>query len=278
MKARGLAMCFAVMLCALPLVAQNIPAGDDIWDSKGGGSTDATLSSADWFALCGVSVPDTAVLLKGFNIPGYGTGDTVITRLTGASLPSIGSSATVPIRLKELSFVSDGSHPCSPLTIRVTEDTSQVNGSMTITKTSSAGGTFVASVAVNAVVEAVNSSGTVVGSTFVSGVLSDVTPVPWSYTPPPGAPSTTNPWYPAVNPATQQPVLVCRRGNKILPARHCYQPAPKCKAVGVGGTGTTNATTDATGAVDDTATPVEDVVAVPVEACVYQAQPVDINN
>ena len=65
MRARGFALGLAVVLCALPLAAQNIPPGDDVWDSLGGGATDVTLSSADWYALCGANVPDTAVLLKG---------------------------------------------------------------------------------------------------------------------------------------------------------------------------------------------------------------------
>jgi hypothetical protein len=265
MKARGFALGLAVLLCALPLAAQDIPPGDDIWDSLGGGATDTTLSSADWFALCGASVPDTAVQLKGFNVPGYGTGDTAVTRLDYASLQNDGDTATVRIRLKELSFVNDGSHPCSPLSLRVREASSQVDGTMTITRTSSAGGTFVASVPVKAIIEAVNGSGGVVGSTMVSGVLNDASASPWSYTPPATSPTPGNPWFPGVNPSTQQPVRVCRRGNKILPARHCYQPAPKCKATGVGGVGTTAAADDDFTPVDDDAVPVDDPVA--VEAC-----------
>lgn len=228
MNARGFVLSLAVVLCALPLAAQDIPPGDDIWDSVGGGATDTTLTSADWFALCGANVPDTAVQLKGFNIPGYGTGDTVVSRLDNASLQADGDSATVRIRLKKLSFVNDGAHPCSPLSLRVREASSQVEGTMTITRDSSAGGTFVAGVPVKAIFEAVNSSGVVVGSIQVNGVLNDVSASPWSYTPPPNSPSPGNAWFPGVSPATQQPARVCRRGNKTLPARHCYQPAPKC--------------------------------------------------
>lgn len=242
MKARVFALCVAAALCALPLLAASppdIPAGDDVWDTPGGGGTNVVLSSADWFALCSITVPDTAVQFKGFNIPGQGTGDTLVTRQNIAVLPSIGSSATIPIKLKDLSFVSDGSHLCSPLTLRAREATGQATGSMTITRTSSGGGTFSASVPVTAIVEAVNGSGTVVGSTVVNGVLNDTSASPWSYSPPSGGAPQPAPWYPGVNPATGAKVRTCRIGNKTLPAQHCYQPPPKCGGTtGTGGGGT----------------------------------------
>ena len=117
----------AALLVALPGWGQDIPAGDDAWDSLGGGATEVTLSSADWKALCGASVPDTVVQLVGYNIPGLGTADTVVTRLDNAVFGT-GNTATVKIQLKQLSFVNDGSHPCSPLTIRVTQDSVQSTG------------------------------------------------------------------------------------------------------------------------------------------------------
>ncbi|HEX7183627.1 MAG TPA: hypothetical protein VF756_17460 [Thermoanaerobaculia bacterium] len=235
MRSRSFVLGAAALLCALPLLAQDIPAGDDVWDSLGGGATETVLTSADWAALCGATVPDTAVQLKGFNIAGYGTGDTVVSRLDNASFAN-GNTTRVRIRLKELSFVSDGSHPCSPLTIRVTEDSTQSIGTMTITRTSSAGGTFSASVPVNAIVESVDGNGNVHGSTYVSGSLDDESASPWSYSgPTTGEPTTqaaaTSPWHPGVDPVTKKPVRICRRGNKILPARHCYWPPPKCTAV-----------------------------------------------
>ena len=226
MKTRGLVLGFAALLCAFPLLAQSIPAGDDPWDSLGGGASDLTLSSADWAALCGARVPDTAVQLKGFNLPGQGTADVVVTREGDADL-AVGESVLVPVRLKDLSFVNDGAHPCSPLTIRITEASSQQSGTMTITRDSAGGGTFTAEVSVSAVVQAVNGAGTVVGSTAVNGVLGDESPSPWSYQPPMGS-SQLGAWYPGVDPTTRQPVRVCRRGNKILPARHCYQRPPRC--------------------------------------------------
>jgi len=220
------------VLCSLPMIAQDIPKGPDVWDSLGGGSTDVTLSGNDWKLLCGVTVGDTAVQLKGFNIAGLGTGDTQVDRLQDASLPSIGSSATVDIQLTALSLVNDGTHPCSPLTLRVKPDPSvtQGLGTMTITKTSAAGGTFSATVLVDALIEAVDSSGTVKGLTTVTGTLGDTSPSPWSYAAPTSA-AAASPWYPGVDPATKKPVRVCRIGKKILPARHCYQPRPKCKSI-----------------------------------------------
>lgn len=236
MRARVFAVALVAVLCSLPMLGQDvpdIPAGPDVWDSLGGGSTDVTLTAADWKLLCGVTVADTAVQLKGYNIQGLGTGDTQVDRLDDASLPSVGSSATVGIRLTALSLVNDGSHPCSPLTIRVrpNPDVEQGVGEMTIVKTSDLGGTFTAKVLVDALIEAVDSAGNVKGSTSVSGTLGDESASPWSFAPPTGGAAAAGPWYPGVNPTTKKPVRVCRIGNKIMPARHCYQPRPKCKSV-----------------------------------------------
>jgi hypothetical protein len=251
MKARTLLMgaLSVALLGALPGWAQDIPAGDDAWDSLGGGASEVTLSSADWKALCGAGVPDTVVQLVGYNIPGQGTADTVVTRLNNAVFGT-GNTATVRIQLKTLSFVNDGSHPCSPLTIRVTQDTTQSTGTMTITRTSSAGGTFTALVPVNAVIQAIDSAGSVRGTTYVSGTLGDDGTSPWTYgtsgataaqagirahkafsTGGGGTTATTAPWKPGIDPVTKQPARICRIGNKTLPARHCYQPPPPCPVV-----------------------------------------------
>ncbi len=237
MKARTffLVALSVVLLAALPGWSQDIPAGDDTWNSVGGGATYVTLTAADWKALCGAAVPDTALQLVGQNIPGLGTADTVVTRLDNASFGS-GSTASVRIQLKQLSMVSDGSHPCSPLTIRVTQDTTQSIGKMVITRTSAAGGTFTAQVPVAAVVQAVDGSGVVKGSTYLSGSLGDDSTSPWAYGTYTGtaamagarhkatAVGRTSPWTPGVDPATKQPVRICRYGTETLPAWHCYQP------------------------------------------------------
>lgn len=231
MKNRVFALSLVAVLVALPLLATSppdIPAGNDVWDTPAGGGTNTVLTSADWLALCGVSVGDTAVQFKGFNISGFGTGDAVVQRLSNASLPTVGSSATVNIQLFDLSLVNDGPHPCSPNTLRVRKFGTQAIGTMSITRTSTAGGSFSATVPVTAKVEAVNSSGTVIGSTIVNGSLIDPSGSPWSYAPPTAGAPQPGPWYPGVNPATGQPVRVCRYGNKTMPAQHCYWPAPKC--------------------------------------------------
>jgi hypothetical protein len=264
MKARAFVLGLAVAVCALPLLAQDIPAGDDVWDSVGGGATETTLSPEQWRKLCGASVAvDTSVLLKGFNIDGLGTGDTVVKRLEDAILPGVGSSATVDIQLQQLSMISEGSHPCSPKTLRVTQDGTQAIGEMTITKTSSAGGTFLAKVPVTAVIKTTDGSGEPV---YVDGVLGDDSASPWSYNPPTeaaayAAAAAAPPWHPSVDPVTKKPVKTCRRGNKILPARHCYQPRPPCKTV-VKGQPVDSAVAGAT------------VVPVLVEKCTVDATPV----
>lgn len=265
MRLRVFAVAMAAVFCSLPMLAQDIPPGPDVWDSLGGGSTDVTLSANDWKLLCGVTVGDTAVQLKGFNIAGLGTGDTQVDRLQNASLPAIGSSASVDIQLVALSLVNDGTHPCSPLTIRVKPEpgVTQALGKMIITKTSAAGGTFSATVFVDALVEAVDSSGVVKGSTTVGGSLGDASPSPWSYAPPTAA-AASSPWHPGVDPATLKPVRVCRIGNKTLPARHCYRPRPKCKVQPA--PVDTNAARDA------------DAVIIAIEPCSIEAEPAPTTN
>lgn len=264
MKARFFLIAFAALL-AVPATAQNIPAGPDVWDTLGAGSTTVTLSGADWANLCGASSGDFTVSLKGFNLAGYGTGDTVINRLDDADLTS-SSTATVDIQLAALSMVSDGSHPCSPATLRVTSTNAQRITQMTITRTSSEGGTFSASVAVDVAVKAVDSAGNPVGLTiFLKGNLNDTAASPWSYAPAINAVAATDPWHPGVDPITKKKVKVCRRGNKILPAWHCYQPRPKCKVV------IQPAPLDATKA---EITPIE-IEPIAIEPCFIEAQPVN---
>lgn len=231
MKARFSLLAMAALL-AVPAFAQDIPAGPDVWDTQGAGSTTVTLSGADWGALCGASSGNATVSLKGFNLPGQGTGDTIVNRLDYADLTS-SSTANVNIQLAALSMVSDGSHPCSPATLRVVASppSSQRIGGMTITRTSSAGGTFTAVVPIDADITAVDSAGNPVGRTVhIAGDLGDTSGSPWAY-PTTTAAAAPIAWNPGVDPVTKQKVKVCRRGNKILPAIHCYQPPPKCKVV-----------------------------------------------
>ena len=232
MRSRAAALGLAVLLCAVPLLAQDyfIAQGDDVWNTPGGGGTRTVLLASQWKSLCGVTVPDTSVTFKGYNIGGYGTGDTVITRLQDADVSGLNNPVTVAIRLKELSFVNSGSHPCSPLTLWVTESSSQEDGEMTITRTSSAGGTFSASVPVSVVIQAKNSSGLVVGSTRGNGSFDDSSSSPWSFAPPTGG-ASGNEWYPSVDPVTHAAQGTCRFGNETAPSTHCYEPPPTCGGI-----------------------------------------------
>ncbi|HET9229466.1 MAG TPA: hypothetical protein VFR31_22490 [Thermoanaerobaculia bacterium] len=266
MRSPSVKLVLVAILLAVPVAAQNIPAGDDIWDTVGGGATNTMLLSADWFALCGVTVPDTTVQFKGYNINGYGTGDTVITRTAVADFSS-SSTVTVPIQLKELSFVSVGTHPCSPATLWVHEEGTQQPGSMTITRTGPAGGTYSATVEVSGEIEAKNGS-TVIGSVPFDGTFNDPSSSPWSYTPPTGG-TSGKPWYPSVDPATGQPAGTCRFGTETAPSSHCYQYPPKCKSriaagstsIGVGG--------------DDSAEPAPAPAPLPAEPCAIAVDTTD---
>src|SRR4029077_15990686 len=96
---------------------------------------------------------------------------------------------------------------------------------MTITRTSSGGGTFVAVVPVKVAITAYNGS-TVGGSRVVSGTRGDTTtPTRWSSSPPSGGAIQTSPWYPAVDPSTGQAATGCRFARESAPARHCSQHA-----------------------------------------------------
>src|SRR5262249_5945690 len=161
----------------------------------------------------GVHPGDTSVSFKGQALAGMGNGDTIVTRIDAASLPSVGSSATVHIKLKSLSLVNDGTHPCSPYTLTAVPTGTHTVDNMTITRTSWNGGPFVGVGPVQALITAKTGS-TVVGTTVVSGSLGDTTTTtPWSYQPPVGGAIQPAPWYPAVDPNTQQPVTGCRAGK-----------------------------------------------------------------
>lgn len=229
MRVRSVALGLAVLLCAVPLLAQDnfIEDGDDVWNTPGGGGTRTVILSAQWNSLCGVTAPDTSVTFKGHNIPGQGTGDTVVTRLDDADVSQLNVPVSVDIQLKKLSFRSTSTHPCSPLTLWVSENGTQSVGSMTITRTSADGGTFSASVPVSVQIQAKNGSGGVVGSVRASGSFNDSSSSPWSFAPPSGG-SGGNQWYPSVNPVTHQPEGTCRFGNETAPSTHCYEPATTC--------------------------------------------------
>lgn len=226
-------LAFALCL-ANPGFAQNVPAGDDVWNTSGGGATYATIDTPQWVELCGESAPSQTINMTGKNIPGYGTGDTVITRLAAADF-SQGSTVTVPIRLKKIGFISQGTTPCSPNLIRMRENGTQNDTQMTITREDSLGGTFSAVVDVTAVYEVVDSAGNVApgtGSVPVNAEMREVGgPAPWSYRPPSGSLNPNAPWHPGVSKTTLQPVQIRRSCLDIILNEHAYVPAKTCKVI-----------------------------------------------
>ncbi len=228
-------LAFALTLGA-PAFAQNLPAGDDVWNTSGGGATYATIASAEWVQLCGVSAPSQTINMPGKNIPGYGTGDTIIARLQPAVFGSNGV-AVVDIQLKKIGFISQGTTPCSPNLIRMIEDDDATQNitKMTITREDSLGGTFTATVDVTAVYEVVDSAGNVVpgtGSVPVSADMVEVGgPSPWSYRPPAGALNPGAAWHPGVSKTTLQPVQIRRSCLSIILNEHAYKPATTCKVI-----------------------------------------------
>lgn len=226
---------FSTLLVAVPAAAQNIGPGDDIWNTSGGGATYTTINSSEWLILCGVNAPSQTIHMTGKNIPGLGTGDTVITRLGTADF-SGGSTASVPIQLKRINFVSQGATPCSPNTVRMRERVPQAQqpiSVMTVNREDALGGTFSAEIVVDAVYEVVNSSGQVIGGSVpVFATLTETSgPSPWSYQAPTGALHAGSPWHPGVSKTTLQPVQIRRSCIDIILNEHAYKPATKCPKV-----------------------------------------------
>lgn len=226
MRVRAAALGLAVLLCAVPLLAQDyfIEAGDDVWNTPGGGGTHMVILGSQFATLCGaVNAPDTSVTFKGYNIPGLGTGDTVVTREDDADVSVLDDPVEVSVLLKKLSFRSTSTHPCSPNTIWMSESGTQTPGTMTITRTSGNGGTFGGTVNVSVAMVAKNSSGQVVGGTAnARGSLND---------------SGSGTWAVGSGGAAWLPAGTCRFGNETAPSTHCYEPATTCPVViGVGST------------------------------------------
>lgn len=264
----------STLLLAVPATAQNIGGGDDIWNTSGNGATYTTINSSEWLLLCGVNAPSQTINMTGKNIPGLGTGDTVIARLGAADFSS-GSTATVPIQLKRINFVSQGATPCSPNTLRMRERVPQAQqpvSTMTIVREDSLGGTFSAEIKVDAVYEAVNSSGVVVGSPVaVYATLTETSgPSPWSYQPPSGALNPSAPWNPGVS-KTLQPVQIRRSCIDIILNEHAYKPATTCGRVPVPVDEEPIDVQPVDGDLGGEALGVTAVVAKPVEACSVSA-------
>lgn len=219
-------------LLALPATAQpqhtsslTFSAGPDIWNTASG--TQITLTEADFAALCGLTVGTTSqyIPLKGGELPGLNSGDTVVKRLDHAVFTSSGT-ATVRIRTTALALVSDGyvTTPCGPLAFKVGLDPSvtQREGTMTIVRQSNNGGVFHADVLIDGLIDAYDTAGGLVGSLPFSATLKNPNGgTPWSINPPVGSSVSQPDFYPGVNPVDRLPVPN-RRWHEEMIARHDY--------------------------------------------------------
>lgn len=175
-------------LVAMPLAAQIIPAGEDRWVTPATGQTKFSFPSGDVESLCGAPVSagwDHQVLLTGVPEPGWDW-DTSVARLTSVSFSATTTSVSVPIQVKRLEFRSLASQrtPCGLLDWHVKTFENQPITKMKITKTSSKGGVFYATISVRVVFEATDAqSGASVGKLFYTLDLPDNTGVPWSFDP-----------------------------------------------------------------------------------------------
>jgi hypothetical protein len=171
---------------SLPASAQTIPAGADRWVTPANGQTYFVFPPGDLESLCGR--PATGGLYQvyfvGDPLPGNDW-DTAVTRLDTATFNTAGVATTriqvTALRFKGLNPVSS---PCGVLTFKADLSGGQPVSSMTITKTSTKGGTFTANIPVNVVIRAFNQSGAPVGQLFYSRNLPNPsTGAPWSFGP-----------------------------------------------------------------------------------------------
>jgi len=192
----------AFALAAIPAAAQDIPAGEDFWRTPSDGTTSFFFPKGDVESLCG-ELPsddwDHRIGLGGIPVIDAFDWDTRIRRLDVAKLASA-TTAKVRIQVNALQFRSLEPHrtPCGTLDWVVKNAGVQPVTTMQITRTSVAGGTFKAVIAVNVVFSGYDSnSGAHVGDLFYTFNLNEPigsTGTPWSY----GGP---NVWRPGMTPA-----------------------------------------------------------------------------
>lgn len=122
-------------------------------------------------------------------IPGTNT-DTIVERLQGINPFPVGGTGTIPIILRGLSLQS-----VAPVNIGGTlfnvfamAAPNQDVGSMTIVHSTPDGGTFTATLPVNASLTFTQVGGGISFSTTFSTILTTTPPCQWSHTPPPGYP------------------------------------------------------------------------------------------
>lgn len=223
----------ALVLLAGAAGAQNIAAGDDVWNTTGDGSTYLTLGNSDWQTICGATGGDQQIVLTGEDLPNQGDGDIIIHRNETADFSS-GPDQTVHVQATALAFksVSASSTPCGTLTFKMGLDGStQPTTLMTIHRTSSLGGSFDADLTIGAKVTAYNTSGQAIGSVSKVGSLANPGGgTPWAYAAPAGTLNPNAPWHPGVT-TGGQPVTVVRSCAELL-AQHAYKPPKKkCRVI-----------------------------------------------
>lgn len=232
MRKLGLTLLGGILLAAFPAMAQDIPAGEDPWNTPGGGRTYFTIPAADLDSLCGPGNTDQRVDLVGVALDGLGNADTIVERLDNAILRRDGDTATVRARFKAAHFKSETSVPstCGDLDFEVQllgQTGTQPETALTISRDSASGGTFIGDLVGHFVFQAsLASTGDFVGSlSYLDMQLTSDTPTPWSYNPPPDPLDPDAAWFPGVQNGSR--VVLCR--GKLVPAFHCYTlPKPTC--------------------------------------------------
>lgn len=234
-------------LLAAPAWTQNVLKGSDVWSTPGDGSTHAVLSLPLDFFDPGCTFQGT-VVLKGVKIAtspanAFGNADTVIERLTDGAFDGNGVDI-LPIAVRALHFKSTQNiaTTCGQWAADVSLNNPQAVTRMTITRTSSSGGTFTAPISVATTWTFTRSDGAV-RTLDTNNTLDSSTPIEWRYSSCPGSVTTggvvqvdtNNDGVPdtAVNgvsnfyagrSATCQLLKPCRNKN-VDPATHCYQAA-----------------------------------------------------
>jgi hypothetical protein len=236
------ALAALLALAATPVLAQNIPAGVDVWNTPGGGETYTTIMGADLDTVCGQGGNvDTTLVLKGVNLPDYGNGDIAIVRESEADLS--GGVAVINIHVEDVHFVSVNpvAATCGSLDVDVRPATSaQPATEMTIIREDDLGGVFHADIEIDLAFTFTDANGDELGSLPVFARLLDPQGgTPWAYNPPSNPLDPNAPWFPGVT-KTGEAVQVNRIYDPSLgiPASHAYKPPHPVRPPCPRGTGT----------------------------------------
>lgn len=227
-----------LIFLAAPALALDIPAGDDPWNTPGGGQTTFTMPGADLDTICGIGGNvNTQITLKGQNLSGQGTGDIVVHR--GANIDfderATGSQTVkgIPLTVTDLHFVSASSisSTCGALNFDVTLDNGGPQPVTLMDVTLDAdhlGGSFDADIALNVVYQA-KSGGVNVGPPmpYSGTLLNPAGGTPWGYTPPSNPFNPAAPWFPGVTKAGDRVNVLRLYSDPEFQAKHLYNyPKP----------------------------------------------------